>query len=121
MEFDNDISHKIKALHGRAHDLLKQNYDDEEIVTELSKTGITQHYARTILDNVYNEIDLRKQARNLLISGIGITVMGLAINLFSLYNAIKNGQSSFWLLWGIVVAGIIMIIKANGMYRQLAR
>jgi hypothetical protein len=121
MEPEKDITRKIQVLHAKANALLKQDYADEQIVAELCQSGISADYARTILENVYSDISLRKEFRNVLITGVMITVMGLAINIYSYLFAERMNAGSFLLLWGIVVAGIIMIIKAIGIYRRIHR
>jgi len=118
MEAEKDISFKIQVLHTRAAELLKAGHSDEHIIDELSKSDITRAYAQTILENVYTDKSLKKQGRNLLIMGLFTTIGGLIVNLLSYRAAAESGSGSFLLLWGIVIAGILMIVKAVGVYRR---
>lgn len=119
MEKEEDISHKIKLLHGRAIELLKQDYTEEQVVAELCKSNISPDYARTILENIYGDQRLRKEAMGLLITGAVVTLGSLAFNIMSYQFSERMGSGSFLLAWGIVVAGIIMIIRAINMFRRL--
>lgn len=103
----------------QAAQLMKQDHTDEQVVAELCKANITADYARTILENVYSDQRLRKEALGTLITGVVITLGGLAFNIMSYVFAERMGSDSFLLEWGIVIAGILMIIRAISLYRRL--
>lgn len=119
MEKETDVSGKIKALHDRAAALLKQKYTEEQVVAELCKSNVTADYARMVLENVYGDQCLKREAWGVLITGVFITVGSPAFNIMSYQFAERSGSGSFLLAWGLVVAGIITIFKAISIFRRL--
>lgn len=119
MEKEADVSNKIKVLHDRAAALLKQDYTEEQVMAELCKSNISADYARTILENVYEDQRLKKEAWGILITGVVITIGSLAFNIMSYNFSQQTGSGSFLLAWGLVVAGILTIVKAISIFRRL--
>jgi hypothetical protein len=117
---DISVSQKIKGLHKQATALLKQGYTEEQVVAELCKSDISADYARTILGNLYEDQRLKKEAWGVLITGVVITVGSLAFNIMSYLFAERTGSGSFLLAWGLVVAGILTILKAISIFRRLS-
>jgi amino acid transporter len=118
MSFLPDTSEKINSLHKRVKDLLKQGKSEDHIINQLTSHGIEPSYARMILNNVYNDRSDRKNFWKLLSGGVFFIAGGIAINYFS-YKISGNFNSGyFYLFWGILVLGVILIIKAFTIFRK---
>ena len=109
---DTDTSERVTFLHKKVKDLLKQGKSENHIIEELKKDGINLDYAHIIIENVYNDIHDRKNFWRLIFGGLFFIIGGLAINYFSYQIAANAGSFFFYLFWGIVVAGIVMILRA---------
>ena len=107
------------ALHRIAKQLLEADADEEEIYRELMKEGIDRSYAEMILDNVLNDLRDRKDFYKMLVMGIFTVAGGLLLNFLSYNYSMRTGALGYYVFWGVVVAGIVMLIKAVGMYRNL--
>lgn len=116
MKTEADI--RIKLLHKKAKELLKQNLDDEQIITELKKEGIDSNYANLVIENVKADNRDRVDAWKLTIMGIFFTVGGIYINYFSYRISANANATSFYLFWGIIVAGILMLVRAFFLFRK---
>ncbi|MEO7045692.1 MAG: hypothetical protein ABI091_10340, partial [Ferruginibacter sp.] len=110
MKTEEDI--RIKTLHTKAKQLLKTDMDDDEIINELKKEGIDSNYANLIIDNVRSDSRDRTDALKLVFMGTSFIVGGFYINYFSYRIAVNSNSTFFYLFWGVIVAGILMLIKA---------
>jgi hypothetical protein len=117
MQKEENSSQKIKALHAQAKKLIDANESEEFVLTELCKNGITVDYAAIIIDNVLNDIRDKKDFWKLLVMGSFITIAGSFISYTSYTNANDRG-GYYFIFWGIVVAGIVMIFRAFTLYRK---
>ena len=111
-------SEKIKFLHNKVHSLLKQNFTNEQIIEELKKENLEQYYIETIIENIKHEKTNNKNFWNSMIMGGFYIVSGLAINFFSYRFSENSNSSGFYLFWGIVVFGIVTIIRGFILYRK---
>ncbi|MEO8405765.1 MAG: hypothetical protein ABI480_14255 [Chitinophagaceae bacterium] len=111
-------SDKIVFLHEKVKQLLRQGKSEEEIVEELAKDKIDTGYATMIIDNVQNDIHDRKSFWRLIFSGLFFVLGGLAINYLSYKIAVTANSLFFYLFWGIVVAGVVMIIRAFIIFKK---
>jgi len=119
MESEKDISGKIQALHNKAKLLLQQDYSEDQVIARLQQDGIDKQYAAMIIENLKTDDDNRAHFRSLLILGLSTTIGGIILNILS-YKASANMHSStFILFWGIVVGGIIILLKALSVYRRI--
>ena len=101
-----------------AKDLLKQGMSEDQIIDCLTQQGIEPSYAQTILENVYNDQIDRKNFWKLLAGGVFFIVGGIAINYYS-YKIAENSHSTFfYLFWGVIVSGALLIIKAFTIFRK---
>ena len=116
MKTEADI--RIETLHKKAKALLKQDMDEDDIMDELVKEGIDRHYAALIIDNVQSDIRDRADAWKLTLMGSFFIVGGIYINYFSYRIAVNANASFFYLFWGVVVVGILMVIKAFFLFRK---
>lgn len=115
---DNKDTDRVDYLHSIVKDLIKNKAPENEILNRLLKEGLDQNYALTIIENVKSDIDDSKEFRRLLGMGIFFVVGGLAINYFS-YKIAENFNSGFfYLFWGIVAVGIVLIIRAFILYKK---
>ena len=112
-----DTSKQIKLLHTRVIQLLSEKYTDEEISEELKKDGIDDHYSQSLIENVRNDKANRKSLRNSLIMGSFYIAGGLLLNFFSYKMAVVNNSNFFYLFWGIIVLGIVTIIRGIILYK----
>ena len=115
---DINIDNRVKHLHTKARSLLTKKKNDEEIITELTKEGIDSNYAVIVLENVKNDIYDKKEFWKHLIMGSIIVIAGLAINYLSYNHAEETGSGYFLALWGVVVIGIIIIMRGIIIFRK---
>ena len=116
---DNSADIIVKRLHSIGEELLRKGKSDSEIVSELTRVGnISTSYAEQILNNIYEDINKKKQFRKHILSGTFVTVAGLLINYLSYKFAYESGSGTFLLIWGIVVIGIINILRGLILYRK---
>jgi hypothetical protein len=109
---------RIKALHNKAKTLLKQGMNEDELIEELTKEGIDTGYALLIIENVKNDIRDRSDAWKLTLMGSFFIVGGIYINYFSYRIAVNANATFFYLFWGIVVVGILMLARAFFLFRK---
>ena len=114
----DDTSKQIKLLHIRVNQFLSEKYTDEEISEELKKDGIDDHYSQSLIENVRNDKADKKSFRNSLIMGSFYVTGGLLLNFFSYKMAVVNNSNFFYLFWGIIVLGIVTIIRGVIIYSQ---
>lgn len=114
----NETDILIKSLHKKAKELLKQDMEEDELINELTKEGIDSHYAQLIIENVKGDIRDRLDAWKLTLMGSFFIVGGIYINYFSYQIAVNANSGFFYLFWGIVVVGILMLIRAFFLFRK---
>ncbi len=114
----NKADLKIDELHTLARKLIKANEPQHFITDELCKQGISQDYATTIIDNVLNDNRDRKDFWKLLVMGCFFIISGIAISYVSYSAASKSSMGSYFIFWGLVVTGVIMIFRAFALYRK---
>jgi hypothetical protein len=114
----SDSTSEIKKLHTQVKNLLEQNYSKEVIIKQLQEQGVAPYYIESIIENVKNEKTDSKSFRNCLIMGIFYIVAGLLVNIFSYRIAENTNSSFFYLFWGIVVFGIVTIIRGFILYKR---
>lgn len=113
------IDNTIKALHTLAEQLLNEGLEDQEVAGELSKRGnISIEYATQIVENVHEDYYKKRELRKHLVLGSVITVGGLATNYFSYQYAVSVGSGSFLLVWGVVVTGIVVLVRGWILFRK---
>ncbi len=112
------IEDKIQLLHTKARWLIENKKADDEIIAELKKEGIDQNYATTVINNVRNDLRKKKEFWKQLLMGSFITIAGLLVNYLSYKFAEETGSGEFLLIWGVVVIGIITIIRAFILFRK---
>jgi hypothetical protein len=115
---EKNIINKINFLHNKAKALIKQEIEEEKIISELMKEGIDKDYAKMIIANVEGNIDDKRDFWKLFIMGFFFIFAGLLINFFSNKMAVVSNSFFFYLFWGIVVYGIIMIYRAFSFYKH---
>lgn len=116
MKTEADI--QIKNLHAKAKSLLKQDMDEDAIIEDLKKEGIDSHYAQLIIENVKGDIRDRADAWKLTMMGSFFIVGGIYINYFSYRIAVNANSTFFYLFWGIVVVGILMLVRTFFLFRK---
>jgi hypothetical protein len=106
----------VNRLHTEALLLLKQKKNDELIINQLIKQGIDRHYAEMILENVKNDLHDKKQLYLHILIGAFILLSGLAMTILSYISAFQGG--SYLIFYGLVVTGIIVIIRGVITYKK---
>jgi len=115
----NDIDKKIELLYSTAKRLVDEGKDDSMIVSELCKDGeISEDYANQILENIYDDKYDKKEFIKHTILGSFITVGGLLTNYLSYQFAITTGSTTFLLIWGVVVIGVIVLIRGFILFKK---
>ncbi len=102
----------IEILHKKAKALLKQGKEEAELIEELKKEGIDEHYAALVIENVKGDIRDRLDAWKLTWMGTFFIVGGIYINYFSYQIAVNANATFFYIFWGIVLLGVVMLIRA---------
>ncbi|MEO5944402.1 MAG: hypothetical protein ABIP30_10210 [Ferruginibacter sp.] len=115
------MTDEVFALHQKAKRLIKESHDEEHVIAELVKEGVSQSYAQMIIENILSEIRDRKDFLKMFIMALFTISGGLLLNYMSYGIAVRNGAIYMLIFWGIMVSGIIMLIKALSMYRNLPR
>ncbi len=108
----SDTDNRIKALHAKAHGLIRQGMNEDEITEELKQEGIESSYAQMIIENVKSDIRDRSDARKLVLMGSFFIVGGIYINYFSYLIAAHANATFFYLFWGIIVTGFLLLVRA---------
>jgi hypothetical protein len=115
---NEETSAQIKKLHIQVERLLQENYSRKEIIGELQNQGLEPYYIQTIIENVQDDKSDKKSFRNSMIMGIFYVAAGSLINIFS-YNIAESGNSLFFYLFlGIIVFGIVTIIRGFILYKR---
>ena len=118
MDTNQNIDEKISDLHEKAKQLLSEDIQEKDIISELIKEGITSSYAEIIIENVKSDISDKRNFWKEFFTGIAITVVGFLLNYLSFAVATRSGTLTFILFWGIVVFGISVIIRAFIIFRK---
>mgnify|MGYP001799023639 CR=1 FL=1 len=116
MKTETDI--RIDSLHKKAKALLKQDMQEDEMVEKLKKEGIEASYARLIIENVKGDNRDRLDAWKLTMMGTFFVAGGIYINYFSYQIAVNANATFFYLFWGIIVVGLLMLIRAFFLFRK---
>jgi len=118
MLVSDKTSETVTLLHKKVKYLLKEGKQEDYIIEELKKDGISLEYAHIIIANVYNDMYDRKSFWKLIFGGLFFIAGGLVINYFSYQVAANAGSFFYYLFWGIVVGGIVMIIRAFVIFKK---
>jgi hypothetical protein len=118
METTENSTQKITALHAQAKKMIDANETKSSIISALCENGITEDYAALIIDNVLNDIRDRKDFWKLIIMGCFFIIAGLLITYISYTAASQSRMGSYFIFWGLVVTGIVMIFRAFTLYRK---
>jgi hypothetical protein len=108
----------VKSLHIEVADLVRQKKTDKEIINFLIAKGLEEYYATTVLNNVKEEKNDRKNFSKTLIYGIAFLLLGIMLNFASWYFAVSMGSFFYILFWGVVVAGLTIIARAFILFRR---
>jgi len=111
---EDEIDSRIDYLHKKVHALLLNKLSEDAIIIELEKDGIDANYASLIIQNVEADIADKKSFRNSIIMGSFYIIAGMLINYMS-YSAPSN---IYIIFWGIVVFGIVTIIRGFILYKK---
>ena len=71
-----------------------------------------------IIENVRADNRNKIDAWKLVVMGISFIIGGIYINYFSYQIAVNANAAFFYLFWGIIVAGILMLIRAFSLFRR---
>ncbi len=115
----NHMPDEVTALHRMAKKLIDQDIDEGSVKAMLMKEGLSEMYAAIIIDNVLNDIRDKKDFYKMLIMSVCITGGALWLNYMSYDLALVNNSATMIIFWGLVVSGILMMVKSVAMYRQL--
>ena len=118
MKSDREQEDVVDFLHKKARGLLQQHIAKDSVVAELVREGISSEYAEVIISNVLNDRTDQKSFWKLIVGGLFFIFGGVALNVFSFQIAANSGSFFFLLFWGIVVTGIIMIIRAFILFKK---
>lgn len=120
MEKVQNIDLQIRSLHIKALQLVESRYMDEHIIEELCREGLSIDYARAILTNAHSDWALKKEARGKLTTGLALIIGGMAFNITSYRFAQQTGMGMFLLQWGVVIAGMMMLVRSYSLFKRLA-
>lgn len=109
---------EVDEIHQKVKLLLNANLSDSEIIKQFKTSGLEPYYIETVIANIRQDVEDRKSFRNSMIMGIFYLVSGVAANWFS-YSIAENANATyFYLFWGIVVLGIVTIIRGFILYKK---
>jgi len=111
-------SQHIALLHNRVKQLLKNGNSEESVMQQLGSEGLSRDYVQTIFENLSKEESDQKSFRNSLMMGVFYIFAGLLINFFSYRAAVQNGSLFFYAFWGVLVVGIVTIIRGVILYKH---
>ncbi|MBL0146510.1 MAG: hypothetical protein IPP48_12975 [Chitinophagaceae bacterium] len=103
---------EVERLHNNVKQFLQSGKTENEIIELLKQEGLEEYYVQTIIDNVLADKRDRKDFWKLILMGTFTVVSGLFINYSSYSFAVQNGSGYFYLFWGIIVVGLLMIVRA---------
>jgi len=104
----------IDQAHERVKKMQRDKMSDEEIIAVLQSEGMTEYYARTLIENVESDRHSRKGFWQLVIAGIG----AIAAGAFLLFNDFGTGFIFIGLVGACFVGGITMILRAYIIFRK---
>jgi hypothetical protein len=106
----------IKQLHDEAVKLLDQKLSDEQIIIELKKMGIDDHYAEIVLLNAKEMKSDTKEFYKHLLGGIFVLVAGIIL---SIGTYVYSRSGGFYIVFtGIMLYGIFAITRALVIFRK---
>ena len=113
-----NIDNKIQLLHNSVKAFIEAGKTDAEITGWLNKEGIDDHYAATIIENVRNDFHDKKEFWKHILMGSFMTIGGLLSSYMSYKFAEQAGSGMYIIIWGIVVTGIVTIIRGVILFRK---
>jgi len=116
MKTDTDL--KIELMHARVRLLMKQGMRGPEIIRTLEKEGVDPLYASMLIDNIRTDERDRRDFWKLIIMGLFFFIGGLTTTYLSYTLAVNTGAGIYFIFWGIVVTGIIFLVRAASLYRK---
>ncbi len=116
MKTETDI--QIANLHKKVKCLMQQGMDEDKIIAALKNEDIDTGYAELLIDNVKADIRDHSDFWKLMLMGSFFVVGGILLNYFSYSIAVNANSGFFYLYWGIVVLGIVTLIRGFALYRK---
>lgn len=117
MNRKDQTDEKIAQLHDKVKAYLDKGYSRDRILQELQGENLEPYYIETIIENISSEEEDQSSFRNSMIMGGFFIVGGLALNILSYRMSENTGSMSFLLFWGILVTGIVTVIRGFILYR----
>ncbi|MBL0357725.1 MAG: hypothetical protein IPP72_12950 [Chitinophagaceae bacterium] len=118
MKQQDNSTDKVALLHNKVRSCLKQGLTDDAIIEKLQEEKLERYYIEIIIENIRNEASDRKSFINSIIMGAFFIICGLLINILSYRVSENRSSSSFLLFWGIVVTGVVTIVRGFILYRK---
>jgi hypothetical protein len=115
---NKEVSKEIEVLHKMAGKYLQEGLCENEITEILKKQGLEDFYAKKIIENVLLDKQRKRSFWLLLFGGILVIAVGFGLNYYSYKMASTSNTSFFHLFWGIMVVGLIMIIRAFILFKK---
>jgi hypothetical protein len=109
---------EIKQLHTICRNLYKAKKTEFHIKEVLRAKGANGLLADFVYDNIIAEIDEKAYLRKQFLVSLIITIMGVSLNIVSYNRSANDGSGSFILFWGIVVGGIVSMIRCLILYKR---
>jgi hypothetical protein len=109
---------EIKLLHKVCNTLYKAKKSEFHIKEVLRAKGANGLLADFIYTNTIAEIDEKRYLKMQFAVSLIITIMGLILNFVSYSRAVNGDSGTFILFWGIVVAGIVSMLRCIILYKR---
>jgi len=106
----------IKDLHAEAARLLRENNNEDLIISCLQQKGVDKHYAEMILENVKSDTFDRKEFYKHLFAGIFLLLAGIAMSIMGYELAVNGGI--YIVFTGVMLYGIFNITRAFIIFRK---
>ncbi len=107
---------EVKLLHEICKNLHKVKKTEFDIKKVLKAKGANDLLADFIYTNTLDEITEKTYLKKQFLVSLIITIMGCTLNIVSYNRTIAGG--SFILFWGIVVVGIVNMLRCVILYKR---
>lgn len=119
-DFLKDDNLEIDRLHLLAKSMLQSGMVNKRVIEKLqAEEGITSYYAQQIVENIQSEKNDKQNIIKLIVMGLFTIIAGIGMYIFSFVITLTLGVGFIIVYGGLVVAGIGMLVKAYGIYKNL--
>jgi hypothetical protein len=108
----------IDQAHNRVKQLLAEGLAEEEIISTLTKEGMTAYYVQSLIDNVQNDRADKKAFWKLVAAGLLSLAAFAFVWLYPGFNGFRGGWIYYFLLFASLGGGITLLFRAFSLFRR---